>query len=290
VQFIFLEGAKRSGNHLFVEWLASQAGEIAHCNNYFYKIDEDLDNPDHDLIEPPFDEMLQYGIDHIRTSASTIGLISFEHPGRLSRDEIRRLFDAAHTGLAPRLSVNLHILRDPFNWMASYSRLKASVNLRGISYGVDATFEETRENYARHHHEYWLRWYRSWSLWSRLWECDRVNYNCFVRFIDYRRAIAERLSLIWNDSMDEKVIATLSSQGSSFGASIVTPERDLTQAVTERFHFALPLFLEFGIPQPIWRAGAITFPDVALAVRGVVEQRINGGIAGILYPVQWPAT
>ncbi len=270
--FIFLEGAKRSGNHLFVDWLAAQAGALAHCNNYFYRVDEDVDAPRPEPDAAEFETSLQSAMAYLVRSGRPLSIISFEYPGRLVPDEVKRIFDAAARHLQPSAAWHQHILRDPFNWMASYARMKASVKVHGVDAGERASFGQTRDNFATFHRQYWHRWLRAYRLWAASPESTRIDYNRFVVHAEYRRALAARFALRFDEVADANAMRAISGPGSSFQDD----DHDLSSNVRERFEFALPLFESFPPPPAVWQAASLVFPSVTRAVREQLTPRGRG--------------
>ncbi len=258
MQFLFLQGIKRSGNHLFVDWLSAQAGGLAHCNNYFYQVDEELDDAGHGMIEVPFEDSLAQAMTFLHAERRVMAVVSFEHPGRLAPAQVQRIFTRAAEHLEPRAMHHQHILRDPFNWMASYARMQAANRLRGVADGEPASFDETRGNYAVHQADYWQRWLRAATLWSAQPESGRIDYNRFVAHRAYRQALASRFGLDFAAGDDARVLGALASQGSSFSA-----DTTLCGDVAQRYAFALPLFREFPPPAAVWQAAGQLYPALA---------------------------
>ena len=270
--FIFLEGAKRSGNHLFVDWLAAQAGALAHCNNYFYRVDEDVDAPRPEPDAVTFETSLASAMTYLARSGRPVSVISFEYPGRLSPDHVNRIFDAAARHLKPAAAWHQHILRDPFNWMASYARMKASAKIHGIDTDERASFEQTRDNFAVFHRQYWDRWLRAYRLWAGSPESTRIDYNRFVVHAEYRRALATRFAQSFDDAADAESLRAMSGPGSSFQDD----GRNLATNVRERYEYALPLFESFPPPPAVWQAASLVFPTVTRAVRERLAPRRRG--------------
>lgn len=269
MHLIFLQGCQRSGNHILVQWLRAFMPKSLFVENICYSLEEQFDNAMGGNSSPTFESQLQY-VKSALSNAEGVShaIVSYEHPGLLNEVQIDKI-----TSLGAPLGVSstsdLHILRDPFNWMASYAKLRAGYKQFGMSNQHHAHIGNIFENYSRFQSEYWSRWYRSFRLWRSANPAGKINYNKFVLDAGYRSDKANDLSLTWSSQKDSQAMQKEAKHGSSFSSGMKPTD------ITQRFNYMLPMFLAFPIPDYILQAAKENFPDVYKAY--VTEMDNYGG-------------
>jgi hypothetical protein len=215
---IFIWGVARGGNHALIDFILGHLyGYVPDknydfqqfwrnhivLNNYFNDRRYHLDIPLFDL--PPFDKRIpppnpKYGNTQI---------ISYENAGDIEqtnylyRDLVNILEDYSklkvNTGRKDTNKYALVILRDPFNWYASYK--KGAVDIDKINF--------TREK-ALQLIDLWISYAERFFITKGDW--FPVRYNLFCQSIEYRKQISQYIDEKFTDEGKKRV----SSMGSSF--------------------------------------------------------------------------
>lgn len=251
---VYIEGCQRSGNHLLVQWMRKFMRKSCYVDNVCYNIEEHLDNGFCRVKTQTVKEAAEVVKESIEDTSLTDLIVSTEHPGLLTYDEIDIVIGSSN----PRFTniTKLSLLRDPLNWMSSYAKLRAGYKIFGNSDKHAAKKSQIYANYANYHGEYWNRWYRSYLRWKETPLQYRVNYNTFISDENYRKKLAESLALIWKKKRDEKGLGEEAIHGSSF------KKNDLSSTYIKRFDYMIPMFMALPLPYHIIKATQDDFPEV----------------------------
>jgi hypothetical protein len=222
--------------------------------NVCYSAKEQLDDLQTDVKSQSVEDATIFTASAIAQHEFTHAIVTTEHPGLLSYDEIDTVIGIGN----PRFEniTKLSLLRDPLNWMASYAKLRAGFKLLGIKNQHGAKTSQIYSNYTVYHEEYWNRWYRSYLRWKETPTQYRVNYNTFITDEHYRQNLAKALSLTWNETADKKSLSKEARHGSSF------TKKDSSSTFLNRFNYMIPMFMANPLPPHIIKAAKDDFPEV----------------------------
>lgn len=261
MKLVFVQGCQRSGNHLFTVWIASFCcGKTTTARNICCNYEEQFDNNDlKNIRSPSIDESKRFILQTLLDCPKTeCGIISYEHPGLIKEPQWNALLeDIGHTTKASSLK-KYHLLRDPFNWMASYAKLRAGFKKKGVHTQLSAKKHEVYSNYRHHYSTYWKRWQRSYELWTSQPREEQIHYNRFILDQSYRKSIIEKASLKWNEATDQFIMNKTIGVGSSFS----NKEPLTVSALLSRYQYIIPMLQTFGIPPFIKEAAQKHFPVV----------------------------
>jgi hypothetical protein len=224
-------GLSRSGTHAVINWLLTQV-RGRHC---FLNCAEPRTNPfdtarplangrSHEVNYPGFDLAREQAGDFSRKD---VLLHSYEDCflGMVCDPETERRHDEL-VGRS-RQAVDVLILRDPFNLFAS--RKKAGISREAAGKQV-VTWGTAARIWAQHARAY----LRGHSALTR--PLVAVNYNRWAREPAYRRALAERLELDFNDTGFHRVPAV--ADGSSFDGTRFHGRPEKMDVLRRWRHFA----------------------------------------------------
>jgi len=176
-----LLGAKRSGNHLLINWILSHFKSYYFVNNCFpYKIKSE--------------KKLFNLIEYLPSLNNNVNLLSFEFPQyfteNISKNKLLEIDQSIKF---------LFIARDPLNWISSYLHKHTDKNI--------ISFEYVKELYLNNGDEYWNIWLECYNLWEK--SEVPINYNKFVCCKEYRMSCANDIGIDFDEIVDNKVIQTL---------------------------------------------------------------------------------
>lgn len=253
MNLIYLEGCQRSGIHLLAQWMQGFMAKTCYNDNACFSLEEQFDNGFVGKESPTVESQATYIKESIQDSTITHTIISTEHPGLLTYQEIDTLIDADN----PRFEniARLSLLRDPLNWMCSYAKLRTGYKRYGMKNQHGAKKSQVYSNYTMYHEEYWNRWYRSYLRWKETPIRYQVNYNIFISDEHYRKNLAQALDLIWNKKTDEKGLTKEALHGSSF-------KKNDSSTYLNRLDYMIPLFMAHPLPYHIIKATKDDFPEV----------------------------
>ncbi len=185
-------GMRRSGNHAVINWVLGQLKGNAIL----------LDNmQEHEPIGTPH-KKLKAGLGKVNLLVS--------HEGRQLTDFFLN-YSEEQFGKAREKYVLL-ILRDPYNWLASWYAWQDEL---GFRFREDEEFRHYTINLWKHY----ARLYLQWKDETREIDHDAqirvlVNYNQWTSSTEYRKKLAAQLGLQFTDKGREKM--SINGYGSSF--------------------------------------------------------------------------
>lgn len=192
--FYRMLGMRRSGNHAVMNWmLAQMPGKTALLNNMQH--------------HPP--QFTRHKKIQIKGLGRTNLLVS--HEDRPLEDFFLR-YNEKHFGKSKE-KYTLLILRDPYNWLASWYAWQDDL---GVRFRQDEVFRN-------HTISLWKKYARLYIKWSGGESHDAnqkqvpVNYNRWTVDVEYRRELAHTLGLPFSDKGREKV--SINGYGSSFSGT-----------------------------------------------------------------------
>lgn len=176
MKIILFRGQKRSGNHLVINWIQP------YYNNPFFHNDYFSDKP----FTQQSGDFLLANLNKAKQAGHDMALFSFEFPLVIS-DQF-----AYVKSRAPCYTP--FIIRDPLNWISSYAT-------------KHKTREEARVVLIEQKELLWNIWLETYKIWKL--SCFQINYNRFVRNIDYRKELATRLHKDFDSAKDAVVMNSL---------------------------------------------------------------------------------
>jgi hypothetical protein len=224
MDLFLVRGPKRSGNHLFVNWLTA-----------FYKTSFFGNN-----CCPKSFQTKDQVIEAISQQLDDVVIFSFEVPQYFSQKEINAILVSCKS--YQRVHAPF-IIRDPLNWMASMLYKQS----------VPPTGKQVSGDYAKNSKKYWDFWLQCFKLWEK--SPMRVDFNKFVASKQYRKDIAAKMGLKFNLRSDDKILNTLwmhkdVNPPSSFDTQAVqlSEIQPKEMRVLERYKKVLHIFEKYGIP------------------------------------------
>lgn len=237
MDFIFLRGHKRSGNHLFVNWLMSLYGKTKFYNS-FLKLPFEIPS---DEVAARLEEFIQCYRSipkGIRDNYEAV-ICTTELPQHWNDRYVARLFE----GMGGNRQFSFYLIRDPFNWMSSFLRI----------YKKDENMETVYREEKDRMWNWWLKTYFEWK------QADHpINYNLFVSSLDYRQYHTSLLGKVFDIDKDKTVMETLAThpavwKPSSFDDGI--PPKEMK--IFERYKVDLDLYNKYGIPEEVQQIALI---------------------------------
>ena len=219
VDFIYIEGLKRSGLHLFVNWVMALYTSPRFVNNI---------HPTHpQQTANKINKKMNKGVDAI--------IVLCEDPCQ------------AHNNLAFQIvnelniSANIYeflLVRDPYNWIASYIR-RYSVDTKRREVHGSTFFNDYNKN-SMTYFKLWLEVQAKTKKYTM-----RICYNCFMNQGYFRKAIANVLHRTLYSKKEADVFNTMAHTGSSFDLQAINDKsiEPKQMAVFHRWHKYLKPFV-----------------------------------------------
>jgi hypothetical protein len=229
MDLFLVRGPKRSGNHLLIHWLSSFYPGYFLCNNCY----------------PKHFKSKEEVVAAILGRSDPLVIFSFEHPQCLANSEFDEMLAPCRhkytNAYAP------FILRDPYNWMASFLYKQP----------VHPTKEELEASYSCNGDAYWDIWLQCFDLWSE--SRIRISFNEFVSNKEFRKNLAREMGLVFDPVRDNDVLSILWQHEeiqpipSSFDAAAIEARemQPKEMQVFGRYKKVEWLFEEHGIPQGV---------------------------------------
>ncbi len=184
-------GMRRSGNHAIMNWILLQlkGSKVV------------LDNmQEHQPLATP-NKRLKPGFGKVNLLVS--------HEDRELNDFFLT-YNEEQFGKAKN-KFSLLILRDPYNWLASWYAWQDEL---GIRFRNDKAFRDHTINLWKDYARLYLKWQTEESKGSRQEIRISINYNQWVKSMEYRKALAQTLLINFTDKGRNKM--SINGHGSSF--------------------------------------------------------------------------
>lgn len=242
--FILFKGQKRSGNHLLINWI------LSFYKNPYFKNDCLYDFASGTLGI----KNLIKTVEEIKSEHDCY-LISIEDVEGITENQISDILKLAKSKLNPKNIISPTIIRDPINWYASHigkSNLKEN----------DAKFLEFTK-------KLWSL-YRSGLTYYNNSEF-KINYNKFIKDVEYRKEICANLNKQFDEAKDKDVINTLWQPAGVWPASSFENEDVLSgkkkaqeMKVEERYKSISSIFQKYPVPADIIDATKNIWPELPI--------------------------
>lgn len=231
--FYRLLGLRRSGNHALINWLMAQLPGITLL----------LDNAQRGKQENTANK--KWGV---RGTKRRNLFVSHEdrelEPFYLEYKE--RLFGKSQK------KVSMLLLRDPYNWMASWYAWQDEL---GVRFRTDESFRE-------HTISLWKDYAKLYILWENNQDSNQIaiNYNLWVSQLGYRKELAEKLELSFSDRGRDKM--SKNGKGSSFDGLNFQNKASQLKVLERWCHFENNPVYQSYFDQEIKDLSAQIFPEI----------------------------
>lgn len=241
----FVSGQKRSGNHLIINWI------LSHYNNSIFI--NDINPFDYKNIS-----YIEDTIKNIKIEDKTdCILISCETPHLLIHDDIITIINnyINYSDLYTPF-----IMRDPINcFFSCIILIIKNRNLTENKSNIISAIKDSKQNI-------WEKMLNNIPLWEK--SSFPINYNIFVKNIEYRKNISNKIKKEFKIEIDSKIMNTLwkipaVSFASSFDSNQIKDNAS-SMNVLKRYKKYLYLLDEIEMPEQIKEFIQKTFPEIKL--------------------------
>lgn len=260
VDLIFLKGAKRSGNHLIINWL------LSHYINPIFKND--------------INSFEYLNIGYIKTQIKTIKpqakndclLISIETPHLMDDTQTEEIIQYILKNISINNIYKPFVIRDPVNWYMSSLMKRIKTN----------KLDESEENLKKISEELNASLWDMYRLNINYWTSSnfKIDYNKFIQSINYRMNLSKIINKPFVLEKDNKTLNTLwEPKGVSIGSSFDKEKirKGLMQAkdmkVLERYKECEYLFEIIKLPKDISNFSHKNWPEIPTCKNNTIKMQ-----------------